>query len=118
MQITLDVPDRIGEKLKALGDRLPEALDRMLDQMPSDNLVSFQDEVQILAFLASQPSSEEILELRPSSMFQARISELLDRNKTNTLDRNGEVELDRYLLLEHWVRLAKANAYQKIHSVS
>ena len=86
--------------------------------MPSDNLVSFQDEVQILAFLASQPSSEEILELRPSPMFQARISELLDRNKTNTLDRNGEVELDRYLLLEHWVRLAKANAYQKIHSVS
>ena len=118
MQIILDVPDRIGEKLKALGDRLPEALDRMLDQMPSDNISSFQDEVQILTVLASQPSSEEILALRPSLMFQARISELLDRNKTNTLDRNGEVELDRYLLLEHWVRLAKANAYQKIHSVS
>ena len=53
----------------------------------------------------------------PSPMLQARISELLDRNKANTLDRNSEVELDRYLLLEHWVRLVKANAYQKIHSV-
>ncbi len=61
MQIILDVPDRIGEKLKALGDRLPEVLDRMLDQMPSDNISSFQDD---------------------------------------------------------WVRLAKANVYQKIHSVS
>jgi len=118
MQITLDVPDRMGEKLKALGDRLPELLDRMLDQMPSDNISSFQDEVQILTFLTSQPSSEEIIALRPSPTLQARISELLDRNKANTLDHNDEVELDRYLLLEHWVRLAKANAYQKIHSAS
>ena len=89
----------------------------MLDQMPSDNISSFQDEVQILTFLASQPSSEEILALRPSPMLQARISELLDRNKSKPLDRDCEVELDRYLLLEHWVRLAKANSYQRIHSI-
>jgi hypothetical protein len=28
MQITIEVPDRLGEQLQQLGDRLPEALDR------------------------------------------------------------------------------------------
>ena len=29
MQITIEVPDRLGEQLQQLGDRLPEALDRI-----------------------------------------------------------------------------------------
>jgi hypothetical protein len=113
MQITLDVPDRIGEKLKALGDRLPEALDRILDELPSD--LPFQDEVQILELLINQPSPESILALRPSPTFQARMSDLLVESKANTIDRAGEAELDRYLLLEPWIRLAKTNAYKQIN---
>ncbi len=112
MQITLDVPDRIGEKLKALGDRLPEALDRILDELPSDSIVPFQDEVQVLKLLTSQTSPESILALRPSPTLQARMSDLLAQSKANTIDRVGEVKLDRYLMLEHWIRLAKANAYK------
>jgi hypothetical protein len=113
MQINLDVPDRIGEKLKALGDKLPEALDRILDELPSDS--PFQDEVQILELLISQPSPESILALRPSPTLQARMSDLLAESKANTIDRAGEAELDRYLLLEHWIRLAKTNAYKQIN---
>jgi hypothetical protein len=115
MKITLDVPDRIGEKLKALGDRLPEALDRILDELPSHSSVPFQDETQILELLISQPSPESILALRPSPTLQARMSALLADSKANTIDRAGETELERYLLLEHWVRLAKANAYKQMN---
>jgi hypothetical protein len=118
MQITLDVPDRIGEKIKALGDRLPEALDRVLDDFLTDSRVPCQDETQILELLTSQPSPESILALRPSPSLQARMSELLACSKANTIDRAGEVELDRYLLLEHWVRLAKVNAYKRINPVT
>jgi hypothetical protein len=44
------------------------------------------------------------------------MTELLDRNKSGILLRSEEVELDRYLLLEHWVRLAKAHAYRQVQA--
>ncbi|MEG4023916.1 hypothetical protein [Microcoleus sp. S13C4] len=33
MQIILEIPEILGEQLHALGDRLPEALDRALQQL-------------------------------------------------------------------------------------
>jgi hypothetical protein len=118
MQITLEVSDRLGEKLQQLGDRLPEALDRALQELiPTEN-IPHQDEHQIVQILASQTSPEAILAIRPNPSLQARMSELLERNKSGTLSRSEEVELDRYLLLEHWVRLAKAHAYKRLQTVA
>jgi 16S rRNA C1402 (ribose-2'-O) methylase RsmI len=114
MQIILEVPDRLAEKLQQLGDRLPEALDRALQELTPLETISYQDELQIVELLASQPSPEVILAIRPTPALQTRMSELLDRNKSGTLSRSEEVELDRYLLLEHWVRLAKAHAYKHL----
>jgi len=44
------------------------------------------------------------------------MSQLLDRNKSGTLSAREEIVLDRYLLLEHWVRLAKAHAYKRLQT--
>ena len=118
MQIILEVPDRLGEKLHALGDRLPEALDRALQELSPAETIPYQDELQIVELLASQPSPEVILAIRPTPSLQTRMSELLDRNKSGTLSRSEEVELDRYLLLEHWVRLAKAHAYKHLQTAA
>jgi hypothetical protein len=49
---------------------------------------------------------------------QARTIELLDRNKSGTLSRSEEVELDRYLLLEDLVRLAKTHAYKNLQTAA
>jgi 16S rRNA C1402 (ribose-2'-O) methylase RsmI len=114
MQITIEVPDRLGEKLQQLGDRLPEALARALHELTPTETIPYQDERQIVELLASQPSLEAILAIRPTPALQARTSELLERNKSGSLSRSEEVELDRYLLLEHWVRLAKAHAYKNL----
>jgi hypothetical protein len=116
MQIILEVPDRLGEQLHALGDRLPEALDRALQELTSPETITYQDDRQIVELLASQPTPEVILAIRPTPALQTRMSELLDRNKSRTLSRSEEVELDRYLLLEHWVRLAKAHAYKRLQT--
>ncbi|MDY6938416.1 MAG: hypothetical protein SWY16_12180 [Cyanobacteriota bacterium] len=118
MQITLEVPDRIGEKLQQLGDRLPEVLDRAIEELTPADTISYQDEIQIVELLASQPSPEEILAIRPTPELQGRMSQLLDRHKSGTLSQTEEVELDRYLLLEHWVRLAKAHAYKYLQTVA
>ena len=115
MQIILEVPEILGEKLQQLGDRLPEALDRALRELAPET-ICYQDDRQIVELLASQPSPEEILAIRPTPALQARMSQLLDRNKSGTLSATEAVELDRYLLLEHWVRLAKAHAYKRLQT--
>jgi hypothetical protein len=124
MQITIEVPDRLGEQLQQLGDRLPEALvriasdvaDRAIRELTPTENISYQDERQIVELLASQPSPEVVLAIRPTPTLQARMSELLEQNKSSTLTRSEEVELDRYLLIEHWVRLAKAHAYKNLQT--
>jgi hypothetical protein len=118
MQIILEVPESLGEKLQQLGDRLPEALDRALQELAPAETIPYKDELQIVELLASQPSPEAILAIRPAPALQARMSELLDRNKSGTLLRSEQVELDRYLLLEHLVRLAKAHAYKNLQTAA
>jgi 16S rRNA C1402 (ribose-2'-O) methylase RsmI len=113
MQITIEVPDRLGEQLQQLGDRLPEALIHALQELTATETTEYQDDRQIVELLASQPSPEVVLAIRPSPALQARMSELLAQNKSGTLTRSEEVELDRYMLLEHWVRLAKAHVYSR-----
>jgi hypothetical protein len=60
--------------------------------------------------LAGLPSPEETLALRPSPSFQARVSELLEKNRAGGLSAEEEEEWRRYAYLEHLVRLAKAKA--------
>jgi len=67
-----------------------------------------------LQVLTSNPTPERVLALRPSPRLQARASELLARSKRGELLRQEEAELERYLMLEHLVRLAKAHAAQRL----
>jgi hypothetical protein len=73
---------------------------------------SLQDEV--IDFLASGPTPEQILALHPSDAVQQRISALLDRNRSSTLTADEQTELDEYLRLDHFVTLLKARARQKL----
>ncbi len=74
------------------------------------------DEQEIMTLLASQPTPEQILTICPAPALQARVSALLAQSKTNTLSPNEEAELERYLALDHLVRLAKAQALQQLQS--
>ena len=56
----------------------------------------------------------QVLSIRPSPEFQAHVSELLHRSKQGELSHPEEAELERYLVLEHLVRLAKAHAYGQL----
>jgi predicted transcriptional regulator len=116
MEITIRVPDTLGQRLQRFQERLPEVLDRGLRELLAEKAVEFQDENEIMALLTSRPAPEQVLAIRPSPELQARVSELLSRSKEHTLSRHEEAELDRYLTLEHLVRLAKAHAYRQMES--
>ncbi len=114
MQITVEVPDDLGQRLQLFRDRLPEVLERGIQELLNEQSNRFYNEREIVELLASQPTPEQILAIHPSPDLQVRMSDLLAQSKAGRLSRQDEVELDRYLMLEHLVRLAKAYAYKQL----
>ena len=114
VDITIQVPDMLGQQLRRFRERLPEILERGLREMLAEKPGEFQDENAIIELLTSQPAPEQVLAIRPSPELQARVSELLGRSKEGELSRQEETELERYLTLEHLVRLAKAHVHKQL----
>jgi hypothetical protein len=113
VQITLDIPDYLGEQLKQFGDRLPELLERGLQELVNEQKPgNFLGDQKIISVLASQPTPEQLLAIRPSPELQDRMSYLLSRNKAGQLSPAEETELDQFMTLEHLVRLAKVQAME------
>lgn len=112
MEITIKVSDTLGQQLQRYQNRLPELLERGLRDVAGEGTQQFHDENAVLEVLVSQPSPEQVLALQASPQFQMRVSALLDRGKHNAMTSQEEAELERYLVIEHLVRLAKAHAYK------
>jgi len=117
INITIQVPTDLAHRLRPYQQRLPELLERGLQTVATQEDEALYDENQIMEVLTSNPTPEQVLALRPSTRFQARVSELLERNKQSVLSRHEEAELERYLFLEHLVRLAKTHAAQHLDTV-
>lgn len=118
IQITIEVPDQLGQELQRFRDRLPELLERGLGTLRDEPSGEFQDAREIVNLLASRPTPEQILAIQPSAEFQARVNDLLAQCKTGTLSRVEESELERYLMLEHLTRLAKARALEEMKAAA
>jgi hypothetical protein len=116
-QITIDISDDLAQRLHQFQAQLPQVLELGLQELANQQRSgNFLDEQDIILLLASQPTPEQILAIRPSPEFQARVSELLAQSKTGNLSAKGEAELERYLTLEHLVRLAKTHALRKLQA--
>ena len=70
----------------------------------------------LLEFLAKLPSPEETLALRPSPKLQARMTELLEKNRTSGLTPEEREEVGQYEVAEHLVRMAKGRALVKLEA--
>lgn len=114
IQITVEVSEELGQQLQQFPDRLQEIVERGLQELLSEQSGNFLDEKEIIALLASQPTPQQILAIRPSPEFQTRVSDLLAQSKAGTLSAKGEAELERYLTIEHLVRMAKAHAFEQL----
>ena len=63
---------------------------------------------EIAVLFASVPSAQQILEFRPSDQTKKRALELLELNRSGTLDDQASAELDQYEQAELLMRLVKA----------
>jgi hypothetical protein len=114
VDLTIQVPDELGRRLEPFRDRLAELLERGLREVSAESQGSLKDENSIITVLASQPTPDQVLAVGPSAEMQARVGELLSRGKQGVLSRSEEVELEKYFLLEHLVRLAKGHALEQL----
>jgi hypothetical protein len=69
---------------------------------------------EVYDFLTSQPTPEQIIAFHPSPEAEERLHYLLDVNRTDRLTKEEQVELDEYLKLEHFVRMVKIKAREKL----
>lgn len=114
MQFTLELPDDLASQLSALEDKLPQILQLGLRELNAGGQAGFTGAAEVLEFLATLPSPEEIVALRPSETLQTQIDFLLERNKTQGLTADEEQTWQQYQYLEHLVRIAKAQALLKL----
>jgi hypothetical protein len=112
--ITLQVPDELAQRLLNQQDRILEILELGLRELNAEAQQGFPGAAELLEFLATLPSPQEILDLRPSESLQQRVRELLERSHAGTLTTLEEQEWEGYQYLEHLVRLAKAKACSKL----
>jgi hypothetical protein len=101
--ITLEVSDELAQRLNVERDRLPRVLAWALQQLPPRPPIPAPVIVppalaftEMIDFLSSHPTPEQILAFKISSQAQARLSSLLEKNRETGLSEAESAELDWY----------------------
>ncbi|MGE0131044.1 MAG: hypothetical protein AB7U82_23445 [Blastocatellales bacterium] len=115
--ITLEVPDELAAQVAALRGQLPDLLVKALKLEPAGKKAQAGEAKEssplyreIIDFLASDPSPEQIAAFKISPAAQERLEELLDKNREEGLTEDETAELDAYLQARDLIILLKANA--------
>ncbi len=107
VELTIQIPDELALRLRPVRNRLTEIIELGLREIGQvQNALSSE----VIEFLASGPSPQAIIDFRPSTEAQARVSELLDKNQASGLTPSEQAELDQYESLDYFMTLIKAQA--------
>jgi hypothetical protein len=77
-----------------------------------------QVELEVAEFLAGQPSPEQIIAFRPSSALVERFDSLIEKEQANGITDDELDELERYMHVEHMMRLIKSTARRRLGQVT
>lgn len=109
--ITFEVPDELAARWQVDPARLSklaqEALEAKLAQPAIATLHIYED---VPAFLATNPSLQQMIDFKVSDAAQARLEELLERNRESVLTAEEQTELDKYMQYHHLMIVLKASA--------
>ncbi|MGE0130962.1 MAG: hypothetical protein AB7U82_23030 [Blastocatellales bacterium] len=102
--VTVEVPDELSARLNQVGERLPELLALSLEQ-PAVPARFYRD---ILNFLASNPTPEQIVAFRPAPEILQRLKTLLAREANGEVTLAEKEEIDEFEQIEHLMVMIKA----------
>ena len=114
MQITLDLSEELVSRLNSIENKLPQIIELGLRELNATPQDGFNGIAEVLEFLATLPTPEEIIALRPSKALQNQISRLLEKHRDRNLTDAETQMWEQYQYLEHLIRKAKAKAYSKL----
>ena len=69
-----------------------------------------------LAYFLASLSPRRVIAYKASPKSQARVNVLIEKNKISGLSEAENAEMERFMTVEHIVRLAKAKALQKLNT--
>ncbi|MEQ8676188.1 MAG: hypothetical protein RLP44_09875 [Aggregatilineales bacterium] len=69
---------------------------------------------EVIDFLTSSPSPEQIIEFEPSARLSTRLHYLLDQNQADEITSEEQSELDEFLQMNHFVNMLKIRAREKV----
>ena len=114
MEITLTIPDELAVRLQPVAKELPQILELGIRAWNAQDEAGFSGLRDVLEALASLPTPQEILALRPSAALQERLDDLLEKSRSGSLSPEDQRAWEQYQYAEHLVRLAKARAALKL----
>lgn len=114
MQITIDLPETLASNLQSHKGKLTQIFELGLREFKASSSIGYKSVADILEFFAGLPAPDEILALRPSTDLQAKINELLEKNRREGLSEAEEQTWASYEFVEHLVRIAKAKALSQL----
>ena len=68
----------------------------------------------VLDFLASTPTPEQIVEFEPSESLKQRLAYLMEQNRHDILSADERAELDEFLRMNHFMNMLKLRARKKM----
>lgn len=110
MKVTLEVSEKMGREMQALGADLPAAIKLGLANWRLYPTATHRELAVAIRELTTATTPEQLLELRPTPKLARRVRRLLDKNRETGLNASENDEMDAYLRVEHVVRLAKGTA--------
>lgn len=69
---------------------------------------------EIMEFLASTPTAEQLVNYQPPARLQQRLSELLEKNRADRLGDTEREELDEFLRMNRFMSRLKLKARQHL----
>lgn len=121
--ITLELPEELALRLDPLRDRLPELLSQLLDSTSAEKKLMLSGTsmthpvfLELIDFLSTGPTANQVLAHKVSSAVQERLEELLDKNREQGLTEIEEEEMDAYRLVNHVMILLKARTRSTVSS--
>ncbi len=87
---------------------MPESVQSMSD------LQTLSAVTEVLDFLTSSPSPEQIVRFHASESAQARLRYLLAQHRVGELGAEERAELDEMQRLDHFMTLLKARAFKRL----
>lgn len=115
IEMTMQVPDRLAQRLRPMSPWLPAVLELSLIGFKTP---ATQTASEIIDFLSSGPSPSEVAVYTVSERAQERTRRLLTLNEAGMLSEKEQRELDEMEQIEHIMVLLKAQVRQQLTGAS